>query len=442
MEDINIVPLYNIIISDLKITDETLKIFGYNEEIIYMLIEWNIIQRLKNDEYKLVSVEKFRQYGRSLLLANKKGTADKVFEICYEIAPNAKNIAPQYIHSLLKRRKYNEIFDVIDKVNSESNDVNYNLYLYLLSFLLDIPDKYRNKIKNINESNLLKLDTGHNRLENKIRKKILENKFKYAYQLINDTLAKTRDSGYSLKFELIREFLKQVVNCETKHKENLKNLIKESQYKEVALILRNRQEIRGLSIVESNMLIVADAIVEILETGKVPMPTATIYDIYDMRDALKSNNFKIALELNAKFMEETAKNKDDDIFNLLLVELDNIISNLVENDNQKEQYGILGIDKYINDAIEMAYYISMEGITLEEATKKFGLKKELVLLIKLIYARDYYKEGKFDEGDYLVKCVEESPEQTYQVLLFLDEVRECRNSEKKSGKMMIKHTKA
>lgn len=428
MENINIEPIYKLLINDLKITDESLRIYGYKEEEIHLLVKMNIIQRLNTGEYKLVSVEKFRQYGLSLLRMNKKYAADKCFRRCYEMATNGKNISFQYINSLLKRRKHQEIFEVIDRVNPELDDVNYNLCLYLLSFLTDIPDRYKERIRNMTEDDLLMPMTSSNRIENNIRKQIIEFKFKYAYKLINDSLAKTRSNGYSIKFELIRELLKQVVDREETHKNNLMDLIKKSQYKEIILVLKDRQDIRYLSLIESYILIVAETIVEILETGKLPIPT--IGNTSDMYKALVGKNFKVALELNTKFIEETNKNINEDIFNLLLVKLNGYISELKDN---SEQFVAFEDNKAINDAMEMAYYIKMEEISLNEAIKSLGLKKELVLLIKLIYARDYYMEGKILEGDLLVKEVEDSLDKSYEVLSFIEEVKSYRDSDNKDG---------
>ena len=439
MANINIEPIYKLLINDLKINDETLRIYGYKEEEIHLLVKGNIIQRLKTGEYKLVSVDNFRQYGLSLLKVNKKYAADNCFRRCYEMAPNGKNISPQYIHSLLKRRKHQEIFEVIDSVNPELDDVNYNLYLYLLSFLTDIPDRYKERIRNMTEDDLLMPMISSNRMENNIRKQIIEFKFKYAYKLINDSLAKTRSKGYSIKFELIRELLKQVVDREEEHKNNLMDLIEKSQYKEIILVLKNRQDIRYLSLIESYILMVVETIVEVLETGKLPIPT--IGNTSDMYQALMGKNFKVALELNSKFIEETNKNISEDIFNLLLVKLNGYISELKLEDNIEQQYFALKGNKAINDAMEMAYYLKMEEMTLDDAIKSFGLKKELVLLIKLIYARDYYIEGKILEGHLLVKEVEDSLDKSYVVLSFIEKVKSYRDSDNKDGILIRKRTK-
>lgn len=278
-----------------------------------------------------------------------------------------------------------------------------------------------------------------NKLENNVRRNILESKFKYAYKLNNDLLAKIRVDSYSIKFELIRELLKQVIDSEEIYKDNLMNLIKKSQYKEVVLILKKRQDIRYLCVIESYILMVVEAIVEILETGNIPV--STIGNTCDMYSALAGKNFKVALELNIKFIGETNKNIDTDILNLLLVRLNAFILEIKLKDSANEKHYVLEDNGDINDAMEMAYYLKMEGVSLEDAIKKLGLKIELVLLIKLIYAKDYYMEGKIQEGDSLVREVEESLSQTYQVLQFLNEVKSYRDDGNREGMLIRKLTR-
>ena len=100
MEKINMEPIYKMLINDLEITDETLKAYGYSEEDIRILLENEFLVRLKTREYKITSVEKFRQYGISLINREKMYYSNRCFEKCYELAPNGKNIALQYIYSL------------------------------------------------------------------------------------------------------------------------------------------------------------------------------------------------------------------------------------------------------------------------------------------------------------------------------------------------------
>lgn len=429
MNNINIEPIYKLLINDSKITDETLKAYGYKEEDVYLLLENNIIEKLKNGEYKLVVVDKFRKYGITLLKAGKTYLANKCFTKCYELAPNGKNIILQYMLSLLRWKQYQEIFEVIAKVEPTVDDANYNLYLYLLSYFTDVPDEYKEKIRALSEFDLLMPVSSGNRTENNIRRSIINSKFKFAYKQTNKILSKNKD--YLVKFEFIRELLKNVISAENKYKDTLIELVKKGKYKDLVLILKERYNIRYLSRVDSCILITVENLIEILENWKIPVPT--IEDTDDIYQALRGKNFKLALELDEKFIAENNIAENTNILNLLLVELNKLITKIEFETNINKEYLALEGNKDINDAMEMAYYIKMEAMSLEEATKRLGLKKELVLLIKLIYARDYYIEGKILEGDLLVKEVEDSLDKSYEVLSFIEKVKSYRDSDNKDG---------
>ena len=79
---------------------------------------------------------------------------------------------------------------------------------------------------------------------------------------------------------------------------------------------------------------------------------------------------------------------------------------------------------------ELAYYITSENMTLINAKEKLNLTDEQILLIKLIYARDYYSEEDYSSGDNLVKEVADTKSNSLVVVSLLTEVRRNRNSYK------------
>ena len=79
---------------------------------------------------------------------------------------------------------------------------------------------------------------------------------------------------------------------------------------------------------------------------------------------------------------------------------------------------------------ELAYYITSENMTLINAKEKLNLTDEQILLIKLIYARDYYSEEDYSSGDNLVKEVADTKSNSLVVVSLLTKVRRNRNSYK------------
>jgi len=86
------------------------------------------------------------------------------------------------------------------------------------------------------------------------------------------------------------------------------------------------------------------------------------------------------------------------------------------DDDLDDNYGIKCLEVIDN-------YIKIEKLTIEEACKKMGLSENKILLVKLIYARDYYIEGDYINGDKLLLAVEKSKNKSKTVLKLLNEIR-------------------
>ena len=435
MSNINMEQIYKILINDSVINDDNLKIYGYSKENVDLLLENYMIESLEQGEYRLVSVDNFMQYGLFLVKEGKNFLANKCFEKCYEMDSTDENVIFQYMFTLLKKNKYEEVLNIINKVKLNDKDDNYNLYIYLLNLLTEIPNKYRERAINMTDDDLMLPITRENALENRIRREIFENNYKFSYKMLNNLISKTK--RYTPKFEVIRELLRQVINKEEKNKGDLLELAKKSRFEEIIQALKEKRKLRYLGITESYALFLAEKIKEVLETGKIFVPT--IGNTNDMYSALMGKNFKVALNLNVDYNKENGINNNKDIINILLVKLNEIIYQIkLDYSDMDDNLEYTMIDKDIKDACDFAYYLKEVNISLENAVKEWGLKEEVVLLIKLIYARDYYIENMIQEGDLLINEVEKNLGNSYKVLEFMNEVKKYRDKNNKDGILQLK----
>ena len=85
--------------------------------------------------------------------------------------------------------------------------------------------------------------------------------------------------------------------------------------------------------------------------------------------------------------------------------------------NESYNYGINNIDA-IKD------YAAINNISIEEAGKKAGLSNEQRDVLKLIIARDLYKQGMIEEGNKFLNTVDGTKNKSPLVRYFLNEVRE------------------
>ena len=421
------ITLYRILIDGLDLTYENLIKYGISENEIKELLQNHIIVINKSSTFSLVSIAKFCNYGIELLLENRIVEADKCFQKCYELAPNGRKICLQALCSAVRRSDYKlayEIFETLEQINPEKNILDNNIILYLLNIISPANEAYRARIRNLNNIDLQLPKRNSTKVEYEIRKAILLGKFKYAYQQTNIAIGK--ETGYSVKSELFKTLLYNIIEHEKQFRQTLAYLINTEQYKELDIILTERSQEMMQSTLEKNILLIINAINNILTTKAIPLPESN--DANTVYEALTINNFKLALELNLKFLEEKGENPKTDLINILLVKL----NKLIEQQDKDNRLNVI-IDKETTEQEEktledLAYYISNQNMSIDMAIKQFGILPEQALLIKLIYARDCYIDGDYENGDKFLEEVEKSLFLTSKVIASLKEVKTNRNN--------------
>lgn len=446
MENQKIELLFKLVIDDLVITESLLLKNGYTKKEIKELTDMGMIQKQKKKIYKFTGIEKLRQYGVRLLLTNQLKEANICFRKCYELAPNGKNVCLQVLLSAIVRNDYQEAFKIfadLEKIHPEKNIKDNNLYLYLLSILSECNEEYQERVKSFTEEDLILPHSNSNKLENDIRIAIVQNKFKYAYQLLNKLIAK--DTQYSVKFELIRGLLSQAIERQKELRENLLNLAKNGDYNAIFSILNSKSQNTKLSTIEACISEIAKNIITITQNKTIP--PVTNETATEMKDAILGNNFKLALRINREFLNFINASEEDDIINILLVKLNGVIEELEQEPTVPETIITPGsqeettfvLEDELKDIQDLAYYIKeSKYLTFEEATKKLGILPETVLLIKLVYARDYYTEENYTTGDKLVSEVEYSFHLTDKISQLLNQIKTNRDS---YHKQLKPHTK-
>jgi len=128
-------------------------------------------------------------------------------------------------------------------------------------------------------------------IENYIRKTIIQNKYRYALNLLNDILA--TDILYNVKYALLKELLTHLINMEDKFKFNLLHITKTKKYGKIILFLNERTTKRELNGSEKNIYLLAEDILDITRTKIIPSQTVTYTD--SLQEAIEGKNYKLIL---------------------------------------------------------------------------------------------------------------------------------------------------
>lgn len=150
------------------------------------------------------------------------------------------------------------------------------------------------------------------------------------------------------------------------------------------------------------------------------------YHIKNYQESIKY--LKIAEELSGN-----SKNKKVFNFEHLIEKINQKLKNTSQEISKQERKPFVQIKEKefydldnnfgITNLDEIYYYIEENKMSIESACQIYSLTSEQILLVKLIYARDYYTNSMYSQGDRLVSEVEKSKNKTDRVKKLLIEIR-------------------
>ncbi len=306
MENKELELIYEMIIKGETLNNNTLNKYFSNEEI-NKLLEDNLLYSVGN-EYKLTSSNGLYKYGTKILLTRNQRKAYTCFEKCIELDNQNRNAYLELILLAVKKSDYNkvvELFNIMDKINFEENKYNNNLYLHLLNRLTSIPAEYKERLNNITDNILIPNNDDNETLrkQNNIRYAILHSKCSYAIGLLNDLMAEN-NYAYDVEMALLKGLLSQVATQEKRLKFNLLTCARRKEYSKIISLLEEVKKRRYLTNQETYVYMLTTTIMNIIETKTIPTSTTYKYENIQIYDAIKGNNFKLALEREKDLIKE------------------------------------------------------------------------------------------------------------------------------------------
>lgn len=425
MKNEKIEVIYQMIIKNITLSKRNLNVNGVSNEDISMLEDMKLIKSCGIDMYQLVSVRDLYNYGIKLINLRRGFEAELCFSKCYEMAPNDRDINLQYLLSFIRKDKYKEAFEVYKKLAHGETYDSYkddNLYLLMFSVLTNLDKEYASIVKNMSLKDIMLEDTVDNKLDNEIRKNIMQAKYPYACSLMNDK--RKNIDGYLVKMELLKYFIIRVLETERKFKTDLFCFVKEEKYNDVVKMLRNRENQRNLNRVEKSILYLSETIVSALENNELDICEAKdLKGIYTAYEAIDVCDYKLALEMNMEFLERKKENKDNDMVHILLTKIMELSK--IVNASKKDDISGIVISKddviydgndtsnlcgehsddiyyLIKDMEEWAEYIKSLGMGIRKGIRKVGLVPKYAYMVRLMFAKEYYISGDYVSGDLLL----------------------------------------
>jgi len=338
--------LYDGVIDGISLTTKKLNEYGFNSMDIKKLIDDKIIERVKRGYFHFIDINNLLCYGKKLCTLDKRERANLCFSKCHEIDPDNLSACFQLFIGSIQDRNYEKAFELFDKLSYSKNEfynIDSNFHLYLLNYITDVPEKYREQARFIKYSDV-KIPENDKRGSdilsyNRVRSNAMKGKFTFAYKLLNEIVKKNGE--YTVQDVIEKCLLGHVIMAEEKSRKYVNYLVKEKRYEEIIQYYDDKRQKHNLNTMEECIARLSEEYLKIKKTSTIPKPK--LNDINNLFEAIDANRFDLALNYNLEFNNQHNINNEENATYNILCDICELI-NYLKNSNLKEKENIKSID--------------------------------------------------------------------------------------------------
>lgn len=324
----NLNKMYEGVINNQELTTKELNSYGFNSKDLATLIEGGSLERIKRGHYSFKLVEDLYNYGKSLVSMQEYDKAKLCFEKCYELDPKHFGVCFQLFLRCIQDRDYEKAFEYFDHIFETDNkyykkDINY--YLYLLSLITELPEKYREYAKSLEFGDMI-VDVNDKRYNdisahNKIRLLSLKQRFKSAYKNLIDLT--NQNDRLCIQDNITKTLLNEAITEQNITNQTVVKLINDKKYEEVIEYLEKIQNRHNLSKSSKYILSLVKDLTEIMKTGQIP--EKQIFYTDSLSEAINGKNYELAFYLVLAHIKKFKVKANDDAVYLLLFEIKKLV---------------------------------------------------------------------------------------------------------------------
>ena len=297
----NTMDMYDRFIDRDYLSTQDLLALGFNKNDLTKMIENGKLKRPRRGYYEVGNVDGLFNYVKILFGKRFRNTerAIKGLNKCVRLAPENKSIQTRVFLNAIFEEKYDDVFkafEFLDKTDNEFYKQDNNFWLYLLSFITEVPEQYKERIKNMTFEDMMILD-GDKRFSDKITQNNLRrNAFNQRFK--NARSMEIPDTDKKINYAISDKLLSYAVRQNIEDHNHLFELIFDGNYEEAISLLEGAKEFRGLNRNDNNILIVLKDLVSIMD-GVIP--EVNYEEVNAVTKAIKNHNLERALELLDKY---------------------------------------------------------------------------------------------------------------------------------------------
>lgn len=294
---------------------------------------------IKEQKVLAEKAEELYKEGKRLLAEKDFDKAYDCFRKSYKMYPRNYTVCFKLFVQSIRDMDYDVAFNYYETLcftNSPYSKNDNNFYLYLLSIITEVPDRYKEYVKRLTIDDI-KVSIHDSRyqdasMQNKIRISAMQGKLSYAIYLLNQL--SNRGDVYSTQLLITKALLRQAIDVERKNKDTLMELIKNKRYKEIVEFLENKKEKQNLNANDKYILRITEQIIEIQYTNKVPEKTICMSEC--INEAIEAHDYDLALSICKGYDYKYNINDEDNMVYLLLMDICALISKMTLNEEQIE----------------------------------------------------------------------------------------------------------
>ena len=294
----------------LKISD--LLNMGFSDDDIYSMVNCGFLKQSDTIYYSLSSeLEDYISFSKYLHKKQMREEEVCVLKKCLDIDPNNRDVNSLLLFVYVFNENYDEIYKCLDVLLSDENislsrKNEYNFWLYLMSFIKEVPDKYKDRVRNMSFDDV-SVSNGDNRFEdvaneNRIRALILRKKFGKAYDfMVGRNYRGSSSVVISNRLCLLaRRSYKETT-------EDLLELVFNFEFEGILKKLDEINERQGLSVTEKAIYCMAEDLNNIINDGVVPEVNGS--DSLDILNLILNHNYRKARDLSKHAPSDAKRNK-------------------------------------------------------------------------------------------------------------------------------------
>lgn len=236
-------------------------------------------------------------FERSKELAEEENyqRADVALDRCLEVEPANGTLAARIFLGAILYRDFDRVFqcfNIMNKIDNKYYQHDQNFWLVLLSYVTELPDEYKERVKNLSYEDMLVFDDDSRYtdvdLVNKIREMALNREFSEDAKLVRETGEFSDKRLYAcVTFRLLN-----LANFTYYNRRSLyADLIDDENYIQLVNLLNEDSEKWGLSQEEQYVLAIANEMVFMRE--KQRLPKIKSFSSISFDEAIKKRNYMI-----------------------------------------------------------------------------------------------------------------------------------------------------